>query len=121
MKILVIGASGTIGKAVVKALENDHEILSGSRSGQIRINIEEPDSIRKAFADVAPLDAIIVAAGSGPLGPLDELDDEAFEQALRSKLMGQVNVVRMASRVHTGEFVAFPRISQHAIFKGNFM
>ena len=96
MKILVIGATGTIGKEVVAALAKDHEVVSASRSEGVRVDIEDPASIKKALDNLAPLDAVIVIAGTGPFGPLDELDDGAFEIALRSKLMGQVNVVRLA-------------------------
>jgi NAD(P)-dependent dehydrogenase (short-subunit alcohol dehydrogenase family) len=96
VRVLVIGASGTIGSAVVEMLRPDHEVLRASRRGEIRIDIEDPDSIRTAIAQIAPLDAIIVAAGSGPFGPLDELEEADFYKAIRSKLMGQVNVVRLA-------------------------
>jgi NAD(P)-dependent dehydrogenase (short-subunit alcohol dehydrogenase family) len=96
VRVLVIGASGTIGSAVVEMLRPDHEVLRASRTGEIRIDIEDPDSIRTAIAQIAPLDAIVVAAGSGPFGPLDELEEGDFYKAIRSKLMGQVNVVRLA-------------------------
>lgn len=96
MRVLVIGASGTIGKAVVELLRPDHEVLCASRTGEIRIDIEDPDSIRTVITRIAPLDAIVVAAGSGPFGPLDELEEKDFYKAIRSKLMGQVNVVRSA-------------------------
>lgn len=99
MKVLVIGASGTIGSAVAELLRPDHEVLRASRTGEIRIDIEDADSIRTAIARIAPLDAIIVAAGSGPFAPLDDLEEADFYKAIRSKLMGQVNVVRLAKEV----------------------
>ena len=67
--MLVIGATGTIGQAVVQLLQPDHEVLKASRSAEISIDIENTDSIRSAFKRLAPLDAIVVAAGSGPFGP----------------------------------------------------
>ena len=99
MRVLVIGASGTIGRAVYELLEPDHEVLKATRSTEIPIDIEKPDSIRSAFERLAPLDAIVVAAGSGPFGPLDELSESHFYDAIRGKLMGQVNVVRLAKDV----------------------
>ena len=96
MRVLVIGATGTIGQAVVELLRPDHEVLSASRSGEIALDIENPDSIRAVFDRLPPLDAIAVAAGSGPFGPLDELAEADFYTAIRGKLMGQVNVVRLA-------------------------
>jgi len=103
MRVVVIGASGTIGKAVVALLQPDHEVLKASRSSEIPIDIENADSIRRAFDRLFPLDAIVVAAGSGPFGPLDELAEADFYTAIRGKLMGQVNVVRLAKEaLHEG-------------------
>jgi NAD(P)-dependent dehydrogenase (short-subunit alcohol dehydrogenase family) len=96
MRVLVIGASGTIGKAVAALLHPDHEVLEASRSSEISIDIEDADSIRSAFERLSPLDAIVVTAGSGPFAALDELAEADFYSAIRSKLMGQVNVVRLA-------------------------
>ncbi len=36
MKIIVIGASVTIGKAVVAVLEQNHEVVRASRNGDVR-------------------------------------------------------------------------------------
>ncbi len=94
MKILVIGSTGTIGKAVAEALAPKHEVLRASRKGEIKVDIDEPASIREMYARLGRLDAVVSAAGNGPYAPLAQLDDEAFALALRSKLMGQVNLVR---------------------------
>jgi NAD(P)-dependent dehydrogenase (short-subunit alcohol dehydrogenase family) len=40
------------------------------------------------------VDAIISAAGNASFGPLYEMSDEQIELGLKSKLMGQVNLVR---------------------------
>lgn len=99
MRVLIIGAGGTIGQAVCELLDPDHEVIRASRSAEIPVDIEKPDSIRSAFERLAPLEAIVVAAGSGPFGPLDELSEIDFYKAIRSKLMSQVNVVRLAGDV----------------------
>jgi len=96
MRVLVIGASGTIGQAVAELLHPGHEVLKASRSTEIPIDIEDADSIRSALDRFFPLDAIVVAAGSGPFRPLDELGEADFYAAIRGKLMGQVNIVRLA-------------------------
>jgi uncharacterized protein YbjT (DUF2867 family) len=47
MKIIVIGATGTIGSEVVKALSlNKHEIVRASRSGDVKVNLDDAASIR---------------------------------------------------------------------------
>jgi len=103
MRVLVIGASGTIGQAVSELLHSDHEVLRVSRSTEIPIDIEDADSIRSALNRLSPLEAIVVAAGSGPFRPLDELVEADFYAAIRGKLMGQVNVVRLAREaLHRG-------------------
>jgi NAD(P)-dependent dehydrogenase (short-subunit alcohol dehydrogenase family) len=45
---------------------------------------------------VAALDAVVVCAGDGKFAPLAQLTDADFAFALKSKLMGQVNVARAA-------------------------
>ncbi|HET9030270.1 MAG TPA: short chain dehydrogenase [Candidatus Aquilonibacter sp.] len=94
MKILVIGATGTIGAHVVKALRAHHQIVEASRNAGVRVDIDDPASIKKMYREVGPVDAVVVAAGGGAFRPLAELSESDFEYSLRSKLMGQVNVVR---------------------------
>lgn len=96
MRILVIGASGTIGAAVVSALsEAGHEILSASkRNTPLRVDISDTASVLSMFKLVGKVDAIVSAAGPARFKPLAELTDDDFDFSLRNKLMGQVNIVR---------------------------
>ena len=58
MRVLVIGGSGTIGKAVVQALHG-HEVLSAHRgSGDLRVDITSADSIREMFRQAGRVDAV---------------------------------------------------------------
>jgi NAD(P)-dependent dehydrogenase (short-subunit alcohol dehydrogenase family) len=95
MRILVIGAHGTIGREIVNALSTEHEVISASRSGsEVSVDITKPSSIQAMYASVGKVDAVISAAGSGAWKPLAQLTDEDFAFSLGYKLMGQVNVVR---------------------------
>lgn len=94
MRILVIGAHGTIGREVVNALSGQHEVIGASRKGDVQVDIRDVASIRAMYAKVGRVDAVISAAGSGAWKPLAELTDDDFEISLHYKLMGQVNVVR---------------------------
>jgi NAD(P)-dependent dehydrogenase (short-subunit alcohol dehydrogenase family) len=95
MRILVIGANGTIGRGIVDALSAEHEVIKASRSGlDVQVDITNPSSIQSMYAEVGKLDAVVCAAGSGAWKPLEQLSDEDFAFSLGYKLMGQVNVIR---------------------------
>jgi NAD(P)-dependent dehydrogenase (short-subunit alcohol dehydrogenase family) len=97
MKIVVIGANGTIGSAVVQALGQDHELVTvGKTRGDVQLDIADPDSIHTAFGQIGPFDALVVAAGEVAFKPFSELDAEAWAVGLNSKLMGQINAARAA-------------------------
>lgn len=93
MKITVIGASGTIGKAVVQELGARHEIIQvGNTHGDYQVDITDIGKVRALFAQTGKVDAIVVAAGKVHFGPLAELTPELFAIGLQDKLMGQINV-----------------------------
>lgn len=95
MRILVIGAHGTIGREIVNALSGEHEVISASRSNaEVSVDIRDVASIKAMYAKVGRVDAVVSAAGSGAWKPLADLDDDDFSRSLGYKLMGQVNVVR---------------------------
>src|SRR5512143_385870 len=95
MKILVIGATGTIGAAVVRALRPRHDVIEASRKGPNKVDIQDARTVA-ALLDQHRPSAVICAAGGGAWKPLADLTDADFESSLHDKLMGQVNVVRTA-------------------------
>jgi NAD(P)-dependent dehydrogenase (short-subunit alcohol dehydrogenase family) len=96
MKIIVIGATGTIGAAVAAALAARHEVIGASRSGSPRVDVQDTASVAALFQSVRDVDAVVSCAGGAAWKPLDQLTDDDFALSLRYKLMGQVNVVRAA-------------------------
>ncbi len=96
MKIVLVGAGVTIGRAVRAALGGRHDVLSvGHRSGDFQVDIADPDSIRRLFEQTGDFDALVSATGKAHFGPFDALTPAQFEIGLRSKLMGQVNLVML--------------------------
>jgi NAD(P)-dependent dehydrogenase (short-subunit alcohol dehydrogenase family) len=105
MKIIVIGATGTIGAAVVRALRPRHEVVEASRKGPHKVDIQNAPSIA-TLLDAERPDAVISCAGGAAWKPLAELTDADFESSLHDKLMGQVNVIRAAlTRIKDGGVV----------------
>jgi len=98
-KIIVIGASGTIGKGIVEQLGLRHEVITAGRnSGQFQVKIEDPASVDALFKQVGKVDGVVVAAGDLHFGPLAEMSAEQFQVGLNSKVMGQVNVALAAQK-----------------------
>lgn len=94
MRILLVGATGTIGKAVAAAFDR-HEVIGASRSNAAEsVDFDNPQSIRDLLERVGRVDAIVSTAGQAAFKPLADLSDDDFELSLRNKLMGQVNLIR---------------------------
>lgn len=94
MKIILVGASGTIGQAIDRELRERHDIVRvGRNSGELQVDITDPASIRRLFEQIGPFDALISAAGNAHFGALEELSAKEFAVGLGDKLMGQVNLV----------------------------
>lgn len=102
MKILVIGGNGTIGKRIVEHFSANHQVLVAGRSSKkYPIDIADTRSIKRLFKQIkkeGKVDAIICAAGEAKWAPFKDLSEADFHIGLRSKLMGQVNVVRYGQK-----------------------
>jgi NAD(P)-dependent dehydrogenase (short-subunit alcohol dehydrogenase family) len=96
MKIVVVGATGMIGRAVATLLQDKgHEIIQASRHSQPGVDITDPASIASFYKTIGEVDAVIcAAAGTVSFSPVSELSDENIDQDLKSKMLGQVNLVR---------------------------
>lgn len=100
MKIIVVGAAGTLGKAVVTELGGRHEIVRAGRGGaDVKVDITNLDSVKAMYAQVGAFDAVICAAGNVHFGSLQEITPEQYAIGLADKLMGQVNLVLAGQHV----------------------
>jgi NAD(P)-dependent dehydrogenase (short-subunit alcohol dehydrogenase family) len=96
MKIILVGATGTLGTAVDKALSPRHEIVRvGRANGDLNVDITDSHSIERLYERVSDFDAVVSTTGDVRFAPLDELTSEDFEVGLRHKLMGQVMLVTL--------------------------
>jgi len=98
-KVVVIGATGTLGQAVAAALKARHEVIEvGARRGAHRVDSTDPASIERLFQQIGNVDAVVTATGKVHFGPLTEMTIEQFWIGLRDKLMGQINFVLAAQK-----------------------
>ncbi len=94
MKVIVVGASGAVGKAAADALAARHEVVRVNRSsGDVQMDIEDVDSIRAMYRQVGKVDAVISAVGHGHFGPVDQMTSEQFMKGILHKTLPQVNLV----------------------------
>lgn len=96
MRIVVIGGTGTLGSKVVQHFAKEHEVITAGRSsGDYQIDISDRSSIERLFETIGKVDVIISTAGEAKWAPFDTLTPEDFEIGLKSKLMGQVYLVKV--------------------------
>mgnify|MGYP001819919917 CR=1 FL=1 len=96
MKILIIGGNGTIGNKVVTHFNKEDDVLiAGRTSGHVLVDISDSNSIELMFEKIGKLDAIICIAGEAKWSNFNELSEDDYYIGLKSKLMGQVNLVRI--------------------------
>jgi len=96
MKILIIGGNGTIGSTVAAHFKQNNDVLiAGRTSGDVTVDIADSKSIKFMFENIGKMDAIICIAGEAKWADFNELTEDDYYIGLRSKLMGQVNLVRI--------------------------
>jgi NAD(P)-dependent dehydrogenase (short-subunit alcohol dehydrogenase family) len=94
MKIIIVGATGAMGKHLAAAFEKDHEIVRVATSGgDIQADITSPESIETLFKKAGAFDALISTAGPTYVGSWKNLNDKSFRQGVEGKMMGQINLV----------------------------
>jgi len=94
MKILVVGASGTIGRAVVAELAERHDVIAAGRtSGDVSLDMTDEASIRAAYQEIGTVDAVVSAAGHVKFAPFADMHAADYDIGIKDKLMGQVNLV----------------------------
>jgi NAD(P)-dependent dehydrogenase (short-subunit alcohol dehydrogenase family) len=94
MKVVIIGASGTIGRAVVDQLSPRHEIVKvGRKSGDVNVDITSTESITKMYEEIGSFDALVATTGNVHFGDFNQMSEQDYYVGIKDKLMGQVNLV----------------------------
>lgn len=94
MKIVIVGASGTMGSFLSDAFEKEHEVIRADRnSADTQVDITSPASIEEMYKAIGAFDALICTAGPTYVGPWKNLNDETFRAGVEGKMMGQINLV----------------------------
>ncbi len=100
MKIIIVGASGRIGKEVDKALSASHEIIRvGVRSGDIQCDYTDMESVRGMFEKIGKFDSLIsVAGGDSTFKSFQDLDDKDYRYGFERKFLGQIRFLKLGER-----------------------
>jgi NAD(P)-dependent dehydrogenase (short-subunit alcohol dehydrogenase family) len=94
MRILIVGGSGTVGKAAAAELGRRHEIVrAGRTSGDLTVDVMNAESVKAMYGKLGLVDAVVTCVGHVHFGPVSSMTPEQFRKGLDDKLMGQVNLV----------------------------
>ena len=109
MKIIIVGASGRIGREVDKALDGQHEIIRvGAHGGDVICDYTDQLSVRSMFETVGEFDSLVsVAGGDSMFKSFQDLDDEDYRYGFERKFLGQVRLLRVGENYvrNNGSFV----------------
>jgi len=94
MKMIIVGATGTMGKHLTGAFEKEHEVIkAASNGGDIQVDITSAESIENMYNQAGPFDALISTAGPTYVGPWKKMTEKDFKKGIDGKMMGQINLV----------------------------
>lgn len=99
MRILLIGATGTLGSAVGQTLRGrGHELVTvGRHTGDLRADVTDPACIARMFDEAGLLDAVVCAAGTVPYKRITDMTPEDYLSAYHGKVASQVELVRQGT------------------------
>lgn len=98
MRVLVIGAHGTVGGAAAAALRDfGDDVVPASRTAANAVDVTDPGSIEILFKSVGTVDAVVSAVGHVPFGPLADMTRADFVAGFEGKALSQFDVVRIGT------------------------
>lgn len=101
-KIVLVGATGTIGKATLVCLkEAGFNVITASSSGlntDFSVDIQDSQSIKNLFEKVGEFDALVSTTGKAAFKKVTEIEQQDWDLSLGNKLLGQINLVQIGSK-----------------------
>ena len=96
-KIIVVGATGKLGRVVVEGLQKDYEVIRAGRSGpDLKIDAFNFESVSDILASVGPFDGLVSCIGGTPFKTFEELTMDDFAAGLSTKCFSQLNLAKAA-------------------------
>lgn len=97
MKVIIVGASGKIGRGVDKAVSANHEVIRvGLADGDVKCDYTDPESVRNLFATVGVYDALVSAVGEDSrFLPFEEMIDDDYRYGFERKFLSQIRLVSL--------------------------
>ena len=94
MKVVIVGASGKIGREVDRALSSDNEIVRvGATSGDYQCDFTRNESVVEMLKAVGAYDHLVAVVGAdSQFKKFDELDDDDYRYGFERKFLGQVRL-----------------------------
>ena len=95
--VILIGAKGKMGQAALSGLGN-HKVVTAGRSVEgydYQVDITSEESLRKFFKEVGHFDAVVNTVGVCEYANFTEMTEEQWMTTVMSKMMGQINLVRI--------------------------
>lgn len=98
-KVLVLGSTGLVGKALVEKLKGTVEVVEASfNHPENPFDIANPQSLKALFEKVGKVDAILCTAGVVRMADWSTADDAEWEFGIQNKMMGQINTLRFGEK-----------------------
>ena len=97
MKVIIVGASGTIGREIDKAISSSHEVVRvGATSGDLQCDYTNADSVAGMFGEIGPFDALVaVVGGDSTFKKFEQLDDADYRYGFDRKFLSQIRLLRL--------------------------
>jgi len=100
MKVIIVGASGRIGREVEKALVERHDLVRvGAHSGDVQCDFTDVESVRAMFDAVGEFDALVAVVGrDSAFKSFKDLGDDDYRYGFERKFLGQVRLLDHGQR-----------------------